>query len=122
VAYKGSTHYGFLPALKRSDESPHTTCLPVKKAPPPSALGRRVEVLGFVALQAGAGSIQAGTARHHKLAWFGRVIDRGTRSRGQLLLGYDAGRGGLRPIMTPLAEGAIRADQKDEQQLLARSA
>jgi hypothetical protein len=29
---------------------------------------------------------------------------------------------GLRPMMAPLVEGAIRADQKDEQQLLARSA
>jgi hypothetical protein len=29
---------------------------------------------------------------------------------------------GLRPMMSPLVEDAIRADQKDEQQLLARSA
>jgi hypothetical protein len=42
------------------------------------------------------------------------VVDTGVLARSIVV--------GLRPIMTPLVEGAIRADQKDKQRLLARSA
>jgi hypothetical protein len=87
-------------------EEPPQACRPISGLIPNKA--------GFAAFEVRAGSIRATRCGHRQTG----LVRPGDRRGG---VGHTVV-AGLRPMMSPLVEDAIRADQKDEQQLLARSA